>query len=182
VAPTPRTPDKTRSRLGQRWEEWSSLAPTCNYPLQPRANRKNPCERAIRCKPLDEARARRRQADSTLGPSVWRYFARAGPAGVSRRGYRLGRIEFRITHHAGYSAPANALDLLWERLGSRYDGVSFAKGSTQIRAKWSGEPPTSMMRDEREDFGRTAVLEIVREVCERAPELKFAWYAVSMHR
>jgi hypothetical protein len=39
-----------------------------------------------------------------------------------------------------------------------------------------------MMRDEREDFARAAVLEIVREVCERSPELKFDWFAVSMHR
>jgi hypothetical protein len=91
-------------------------------------------------------------------------------------------MDFKITHHSGFAAPADALDLLWGRLESRHDGVSFAKGSNQIQAKWRGEPPLSMMRDEREEFARTAVLEIVREICERTPELKFDWYAVSPSR
>jgi hypothetical protein len=91
-------------------------------------------------------------------------------------------MDFKITHHSGFSVPDNALDLLWARLGSRHDGVSFAKRSAQISASWREEPPVSMMRDEREEFGRRAVLEILSEVCEAAPELKFDWYAVSMSR
>jgi hypothetical protein len=91
-------------------------------------------------------------------------------------------MDFKITRHSGFSAPPNALDLLWERLGSSQNGVSFARGPGQIRVKFREEAPVSMMRDEREEFGRAAVLKIVREVCERAPELTFGWYAVSMSR
>ena len=41
------------------------------------------------------------------------------------------------------------------------------------------DAPISMERDEREEIGRRAVLDIVRSVCERAPELKSDWFAVS---
>jgi len=36
-----------------------------------------------------------------------------------------------------------------------------------------------MERDEREEVGRLAVLDILQEVCERAPELTLDWFAVS---
>jgi hypothetical protein len=34
-------------------------------------------------------------------------------------------------------------------------------------------------RDELIELGRLAVLEIVRDVCRRAPELELEWFAVS---
>jgi hypothetical protein len=91
-------------------------------------------------------------------------------------------VEFKITHHTGFSAPADALDILWQHLESRHDGVSFAKGSKQIYATWRADAPVSMTRDERDEAGRDAVLAVVRGVCERAPELKLDWFAVSPHR
>jgi hypothetical protein len=34
-------------------------------------------------------------------------------------------------------------------------------------------------RDERIEIGRRAVLDVVRDVCDAAPELKSDWFAVS---
>ncbi len=36
-----------------------------------------------------------------------------------------------------------------------------------------------MTRDERIEIGRRAVLDALREVCDRSPELKSDWFAVS---
>jgi hypothetical protein len=91
-------------------------------------------------------------------------------------------VNFRITRHAGFAAPEDALDLLWERLGSKWEEVSFAKGHSEILARWEEDAPVSMVRDEREEIGRSTVLVIVREVCERSPELKLDWFAVSAFR
>jgi len=38
--------------------------------------------------------------------------------------------------------------------------------------------PASMERDERAEIGRRAVLDIVCDVCESAPELELDWFAV----
>lgn len=88
-------------------------------------------------------------------------------------------MRFRITHHSGFAAPADALDRLSARVGPRRDGVSFAKVGHEIRAMTSEDAPVSMTRDERIEIGRRAVLDLVREVCEGAPELKSDWFAVS---
>jgi len=88
-------------------------------------------------------------------------------------------VKFKITRHSGFAAPADALDLLWQRLGASRDEVSFAKVGSHISATWREDAPVSMERDERVELGRSAVLDIVRDVCERAPELRFDWYAVS---
>jgi hypothetical protein len=91
-------------------------------------------------------------------------------------------VTFKITHHSGFAAPADALDLLWLRLdGNRddvRDDVQFAKVDAELRATWKADAPLSMERPEREEFGRRAVLSILCEVCERAPELESDWYAV----
>jgi hypothetical protein len=89
-------------------------------------------------------------------------------------------VNFRITRHSGFSAPENALDLLWERLGSGREGVTFARGGREIRARWGDDAPVSMERDEREEIGRSTVLEIVKDICERTPGLKADWFAVSV--
>jgi hypothetical protein len=92
-------------------------------------------------------------------------------------------VTFRITIHSGSTAPADALDLLWQRLdGYRGGDARFAKVDAQIRATWGEDAPISMERDEREEIGRRAVLDIVCEVCERAPELKSDWFAVGTLR
>lgn len=88
-------------------------------------------------------------------------------------------MRFKITHHSGFAAPADALDLLWARLGANRDGVSFAKVGREIRAMTKEDAPVSMTRDERTEIGRRAVLDIVRDACDGAPELKSDWFAVS---
>jgi hypothetical protein len=88
-------------------------------------------------------------------------------------------VDFRITRHSGFPAPDNALDMLWEQLGANREDVSFAKGRAEISARWGADAPVSMERHEREEIGRATVLEIVRGACDRAPELKSDWFAVS---
>jgi hypothetical protein len=88
-------------------------------------------------------------------------------------------VKFKVTRHSGFAPPADALDLLWQRLGAKRDEVSFAKADSEIRAAWEEGAAASMDRAERSEIGRLAVLQIVRDVCERAPELRLEWYAVS---
>jgi hypothetical protein len=88
-------------------------------------------------------------------------------------------VKFKVTRHSGFGPPADALDLLWQRLGATRDEVSFAKVDGEIRAAWEEGAPASMERAERIEVGRIAVLHIVRDVCEGAPELRLDWYAVS---
>jgi hypothetical protein len=94
-------------------------------------------------------------------------------------------VKFRIAPHAGFASstrPANAVDLLWQRLGSSHDEASFARvGPDEISAAW-GEDALAVSGDERAEVGRRAVLEIVRDVCERAPELELDWFAVGFFR
>lgn len=90
-------------------------------------------------------------------------------------------MDFRITIHSGYNAPAGALARLAEALGARRGAARFAKVGTEIRVSWSADLPISMERDEREEIGRIAILDIVREVCGQAPEqLELRWFAVSI--
>ncbi len=44
------------------------------------------------------------------------------------------------------------------------------------------DTPVSMESDEREEIGRRVVLDIVREVCDAAPQLNLDWFAVSALR
>jgi hypothetical protein len=91
-------------------------------------------------------------------------------------------VQFKITRHSGFAPPAEALDLLCARLGARRDGVAFAKLGNEIRAVTEDDAPVSTTRDERLEIGRVAVLELVCDVCEGAPELKSDWFAVSPER
>lgn len=92
-------------------------------------------------------------------------------------------MKFKITSHSGFTASmrlTSVVDLLWQRLGAVHDEVSFAKVGSEISATWEGDVPASMTPDERAELGRRAVLDIVREVCKRAPELESDWFAVGV--
>lgn len=91
-------------------------------------------------------------------------------------------MKFRITRHATGSPPEDALDLLSSRIGKRREDVVFARVGGEIRANLNRDEPVAMTRDDRTEVGRRAVLEIVEDVCESAPELKLDWYAVSPAR
>jgi hypothetical protein len=88
-------------------------------------------------------------------------------------------VKFRISRHSGFAAPADALDLLWQRLQDDHDGIRFAQFGSEIRATWKESPSTPKERDVREEIGRRAVLSVVFAVCDSSPELKSDWYAVS---
>jgi hypothetical protein len=91
-------------------------------------------------------------------------------------------MQFKITPHANYKPPPDALELLWQQLGPSRDEVSFAKVGALITARTGEDAPVAMTRDERAEIGRRAVLEVVRDVCARAPELESDWFAVSSER
>jgi hypothetical protein len=95
-------------------------------------------------------------------------------------------VHFRITPHSAGAPPANALELLWERLGSEWDEIGdeieFAMVGNEIQARTGEDAPVSMTSDERGEIGRRAVLGVVLAVCEDAPELSSDWDAVSSER
>jgi len=88
-------------------------------------------------------------------------------------------VKFKITRHASAAPPEDAIELLAERLGGRREDATFMRVGREIRANLDRDEPVSMTHDERVDIGRRAVLEILGEVCEIAPELRFEWFAVS---
>jgi hypothetical protein len=88
-------------------------------------------------------------------------------------------VQFRITRHSAFEPPDDALDLLWQRLGPRREEISFAKVGAEITARMGEDAPVSMTRDERDEVGRRAVLDVIQEVCEGASDIKSDWYAVS---
>ncbi len=92
-------------------------------------------------------------------------------------------MKFSITSHSGFTASTrlgDSVDLLWQRLGAIHDGVSFAKDRSEIVATWGEDVPASTTADERAEVARRAILDILREVCERAPELELDWFAVGV--
>jgi hypothetical protein len=88
-------------------------------------------------------------------------------------------VLYKITPHAGYGAPHDAIERLSQRLGAGRDRVSFAKAGAELRATWDEHRDTSTTPEEHREVGRRAVLDAVREVCEVTPDLKLDWYAVS---
>jgi hypothetical protein len=91
-------------------------------------------------------------------------------------------VRFRIAVHSNSGAPPDAIDLLAARLGSARDDARFSNSGDAIVASWGEEAPVSMASDERAEIGRRTLLDIVEEVCESSPELKFDWFAVSAPR
>jgi hypothetical protein len=91
-------------------------------------------------------------------------------------------LGYKITPHLGSPRPrwnAEAMDLLWHRLDLSRGDTAFLKVGNEITATWKLDSPLPVERDELIQLGRLAVLEIVRDVCRRAPELEFEWFAVS---
>ncbi len=89
-------------------------------------------------------------------------------------------MEFRITTHAGYGAPVEAIESLWPHLrAADIEDAAFAKGRDEIRANWGHGEPSQAIREEVMDRERRAVLEAVCEVCDRTPELEPDWYAIA---
>jgi len=88
-------------------------------------------------------------------------------------------MRFKITNHSGHPAPDDALDLLWQRLGSGGEQVTFERVGVEIEANVGEDAPVSMTQDEREQVGRSAVLRMVLDACDGAPDLKSDWFAVS---
>jgi hypothetical protein len=91
-------------------------------------------------------------------------------------------VNFRITRHTRSGAPNEALQLLFERLGRKRGDARFAIAGREIKAVWGHDAPVAIERDEREEIGRQALLEIVAGVCADAPELELRWFAVSPRR
>jgi hypothetical protein len=91
-------------------------------------------------------------------------------------------VKFRISRHSGFGAPANAIDLLSERLGPKREEVSFARAGAEIRATWGEAAPFARAEEESVEVGRRVVLEAVNGVCNGDPELRSDWFAVSALR
>jgi hypothetical protein len=71
------------------------------------------------------------------------------------------------------------MELLLRRLGAQADEVSFAMVGDEIRATSGEVDGDSTTREMRVAVEREAVLDLIRDVCERAPELESNWFAVS---
>jgi hypothetical protein len=88
-------------------------------------------------------------------------------------------VRFRITLHSGFDAPADAIDRLEGLLGPSREDARFTRVGNEILASWGVDAPVAMERDEREEIGRRALLDMIGEVCDEAPDLKFDWFAVA---
>ena len=94
-------------------------------------------------------------------------------------------MQFRIMRHSGLASPAppaEAMELLWQRLGpsleSNDEDVSLARVGAQIWVTWGPDVRFSLDSRERFEIGRATVVNMVRSACEHAPELEFGWFAV----
>ena len=88
-------------------------------------------------------------------------------------------MRFRIGRHSGFPAPADAMELLLRRLGAQADEISFAMGRDEITATSPESHGDSTTREIRVEVARQAIVDLIRDVCERAPELESDWFAVS---
>ena len=88
-------------------------------------------------------------------------------------------MRFRIGRHSGFAAPPDAIELLLRRLGAQADEISFAMVGAEIRATSAEALGDSTTRETRVEVERQAIVELIRDVCERAPELESDWFAVS---
>ena len=68
------------------------------------------------------------------------------------------------------------------RLGTKADEVSFAIVGDEIRATSPESDGDSLTREIRVEVQRQAIVDLIHDVCERAPELEADWFAVSYLR
>ncbi len=94
----------------------------------------------------------------------------------------LPLVQFKISLHSAAAPPADAVDLLWQHLGSERQEVFFEQVGAEITVRIGEDAPVSMTSDERTEIGRRTVLDLIGEVCEQAPELRSDWFAVSSER
>ena len=71
------------------------------------------------------------------------------------------------------------MELLLRRLGAQADEISFAIARDGIMATSPESPGDSTTREIRVEVERQAIVDLIRDVCERAPELESDWFAVS---
>jgi hypothetical protein len=71
------------------------------------------------------------------------------------------------------------MELLLRRLGAQTDDFSFAMAGGEIRATSDERYGDSTTRETRVEVEREAIVDLIRDVCERAPELESDWFAVS---
>ena len=88
-------------------------------------------------------------------------------------------MKFRITRHSSFRPPNDAIDILWERLGTRRDEIWFSRVGAEIRATWGEEMRDSLARERGAEVGRQEIVELLRDICDRDPALRSDWYAVS---
>ncbi len=91
-------------------------------------------------------------------------------------------MKFRITRHSTAAPPLDALDLLGAHVERRFADVRFNHVGSEIRANVSREDTFGRTSEELAEIERREVLDLVGGICERAPELKLDWYAVSPAR
>jgi hypothetical protein len=71
------------------------------------------------------------------------------------------------------------MELLLRRLGAQRDDVSFAMVGPAIMATSGEHDGDSRTRGDRVEVGRLAIVDLICDACERAPELESDWFAVS---
>jgi hypothetical protein len=88
-------------------------------------------------------------------------------------------MEFRITTHTGYGAPADAIEALWSILqATSIEDAAFAHGHREIRATWSYDEGSRATQEERVEPKRRELLQAVCEACEATPTIESDWYAI----
>jgi hypothetical protein len=88
-------------------------------------------------------------------------------------------MEFTITTHTGYGAPADAIESLWGCLrATSVEEAAFAMGHDEIKATWGYDEASRAVLEERAEANRRALLEVVCELCDRTPGLESDWYAI----
>jgi hypothetical protein len=71
------------------------------------------------------------------------------------------------------------MELLLRRLGARRDELTFAMDGDAITAISEEHEGDSSTRDERIEMERRAIVDLLVDVCDGAPELESDWFAVS---
>jgi hypothetical protein len=71
------------------------------------------------------------------------------------------------------------MELLLRRLGARRGELTFAMDGDAVTAISEAREAEASTRDERVEFERRAIVDLLVDVCENAPELESDWFAVS---